>query len=135
MSESVPPEAPETETLEKLESIPDWLNDLYHDIDAKEFDTGFDCFAQDAEMVFGVYHAQGRNEIKSTLKEFDEGMETNHLLKEIWDGPRMKVARGVAELTDNESGETIESPFIQMYYMSGENPNKIQHAYIVAGPV
>ena len=56
-------------TFTKTEA-PQWLLDMWKEIDDKTFGRGFDCFTEDAVCNLGVADWKGREAIRSNLKAF-----------------------------------------------------------------
>ncbi len=71
---------------------PQWLLDMWKEIDDKTFGQGFDCFAEDAVCNLGVADWKGREAIRANLKAFiDTGFTALHHVTEYWDAGSLKV--------------------------------------------
>jgi hypothetical protein len=51
-------------------AAPQWLLDMWKEIDDKTFGKGFDCFAEDAVCNLGVADWHGREAIRNNLRQF-----------------------------------------------------------------
>ena len=123
----------ESQPLTKVPA-PAWVLAFFEDIDAKRFGSGFDCFAPDAEMRFGVGHWRGLDEIKAQLKKFDHGMDTKHTVTEFWDGGVVKVVRGEVMMKRHDTGQVVTPAMVHIFYMSLDDPTKARASYGAVGP-
>ena len=82
---------------------PQWLLDMWKEIDDKTFGKGFDCFTEDAVCNLGVADWKGREAIRANLRAFiDTGFTALHHVTEYWDGGFLKVFHGVVDMTPVE---------------------------------
>jgi hypothetical protein len=78
---------------------PQWLLDMWKEIDDRTFGKGFDCFTEDAVCNLGVADWKGREAIRTNLKAFiDTGFTTRHNVTEYWDAGFLKVFRGIVDM-------------------------------------
>ena len=78
---------------------PQWLLDMWKEIDDKTFGKGFDCFAEDAICNLGAADWHGREAIRNNLRAFiDKGFTALHDVVEYWDSPSLKVFRGTVTM-------------------------------------
>jgi hypothetical protein len=88
---------------------PQWLLDMWKEIDDKTFGKGFDCFMEDAVCNL-VADWKGREAIRANLKAFiDTGFTALHHVTEYWDGGFLKVFRGVVDMTEGILDETVHA--------------------------
>src|SRR5467141_383877 len=79
---------------------PQWLLDMWKEIDDKTFGRGFDCFAEDAVCNLGVADWHGRETIRNNLRAFiDTGFTAYHEVVEYWDSPSLKIFHGTVAMT------------------------------------
>ena len=84
---------------------PQWLLDMWKEIDDKTFGKGFDCFTEDAVCNLGVADWKGREAIRANLKAFiDTGFTALHHVTEYWDGGFLKVFCGIVDMTPDDVG-------------------------------
>jgi SnoaL-like domain len=116
---------------------PQWLLDMWNDIDDKTFGKGFDCFTEDAVCNLGVADWKGREAIRTNLKAFiDTGFTALHHVTEYWDGGSLKVFRGTVDMTpDNGSGPTVHPTMTHFFYMDETDNTKVRHWLGAVGPV
>lgn len=116
---------------------PQWLMDMWREIDDKTFGDGFNCFAEDAVCNLGVADWHGREAIRANLRAFiDTGFTAHHHVTEFWDGGQLKVFRGVVDMTpDNGSGPTIHPTMAHFFYMDERDPTKVRRWLGAVGPV
>ena len=98
---------------------PQWLLDMWKEIDDKTFGPGFDCFTEDAVCNLGVADWKGREAIRGNLKAFiDTGFTALHHITEYWDAGSLKVFRGVVDMTpDDPSMKTVHPTMTHFFYM------------------
>lgn len=124
-------------TFRKLSQPPDWVVRWFEEIDTKHFGPAFDgCFADDAEMIFGVAHVRGFAAIKAHLMEFDSTMDTRHTVIDFWDAGGVKFLRGEVRMTPHESPHKVVTPtFVHVWHMSEREPQRIQRLHGAVGPM
>ena len=109
---------------------PQWLLDMWKEIDDKTFGQGFDCFAEDAVCNLGVADWKGREAIRANLKAFiDTGFTALHHVTEYWDAGALKVFRGVVDMTPDDPTMT------HFFYMDERDATKVRHWVGAVGPV
>ena len=82
---------------------PQWLLDMWKEIDDKTFGKGFDCFTEDAVCNLGVADWKGREAIRGNLKAFiDTGFTAQHHVTEYWDAGFLKVFCGIVDMTPDD---------------------------------
>jgi hypothetical protein len=114
---------------------PQWLLDMWKEIDDKTFGKGFDCFAEDAVCNLGVADWKGREAIRANLKAFiDTGFTARHHVTEYWDGGFLKVFRGTVDMTPDNGGEIVHPTMTHFFYMD-EAGAKVRHWAGAVGPV
>ena len=116
---------------------PQWLLDMWMEIDDKTFGKGFDCFAEDAVCNLGVADWRGRETIRANLKAFiDTGFTALHHVTEYWDGGSLKVFRGTVDMTpDDGSGPTVHPTMTHLFYMDEKDTTKVRRWLGAVGPV
>ena len=107
---------------------PQWLLDMWKEIDDKTFGEGFNCFTEDAVCNLGVANWKGREAIRANLKAFiDTGFHTLHHVTEYWDAGFLKVFRGVVDMTpDDRSGPTVHPTMTHFFYMDEKTQTKVR---------
>ncbi len=125
----------ETRTFER-KTAPQWLLDLWKEIDEKSFGAGFDCFAEDAVCRLGVADWHGREAIRDNLRAFvDTGFTALHEVQEYWDGGSLKVFRGTVTMTPDGGGPAVHPTMTHFFYMDEADPTKVRHWHGAVGPV
>src|ERR1700761_2131140 len=116
---------------------PQWLLDMWKEIDDKTFGKGFDCFAEDAVCNLGVADWHGREAIRANLKAFiDTGFTALHHVHEYWDGGELKVSPGGADIPPTAaSGPTVPPSMSHFFYMDPKDPTKVARWVGAVGPV
>jgi hypothetical protein len=116
---------------------PQWLLDMWKEIDDKSFGKGFDCFAENAVCNLGVADWKGREAIRANLKAFiDTGFTALHHVTEYWDAGFLKVFRGVVDMTpDDRSKETVHPTMMHFFYMDEKDDTKVRRWVGAVGPV
>ena len=116
---------------------PQWLLDMWKEIDDKTFGRGFDCFAEDAVCNLGVADWHGREAIRANLKAFiDTGFTALHHVREYWDGGDMKVFHGIVDMAPTDGkGPTVHPSMSHFFYMDPKDPTKVTRWVGAVGPV
>lgn len=116
---------------------PQWLLDMWKEIDDKAFGKGFDCFTEDAVCNLGVADWKGREAIRTNLRAFiDTGFTTLHHVTEYWDAGFLKVFRGVVDMTPNDRvGPTVHPTMTHFFYMDEKDQTKVRWWVGAVGPV
>jgi hypothetical protein len=115
---------------------PQWLMDMWREIDDKTFGAGFDCFADDAVCNLGVADWRGREAIRANLKAFiDTGFTARHHVNEFWDGGQLKVFHGVVDMTPDAGGPAVHPTMTHFFYMDERDPTKVGRWVGAVGPV
>ena len=116
---------------------PQWLLDMWREIDDKTYGDGFNCFAKDAVCNLGVADWRGREVIRANLKAFiDTGFTARHHVMEFWDGGGIRVFHGVVDMTpDNGSGPAVHPTMTHFFYMDERDATKVRHWVGAVGPV
>ena len=115
---------------------PQWLLEMWKEIDDKTFGKGFDCFAEDAVCNLGVADWKGREAIRANLKAFiDTGFTALHHVTEYWDGGSLKVFRGVVDMTpDDKPDATVHPTMTHFFYMDEKDNTKVRRWVGAVGP-
>jgi SnoaL-like domain len=117
------------------EEPPQWLLDMWKEIDNKTFGKGFDCFTEDAVCNLGVADWHGREAIRANLKAFiDTGFTAQHHVTEYWDGGSLKVFRGVVDMTPDHGGDVVHPTMTHFFYMDEKDGTKVRHWIGAVGP-
>jgi hypothetical protein len=116
---------------------PQWLLDMWKEIDDKTFGKGFDCFTEDAVCNLGVADWKGREAIRNNLKAFiDTGFTARHHVAEYWDAGFLKVFHGVVDMTpDDRSGAIVHPTMCHFFYMDEKDNTKVRRWVGAVGPV
>ena len=122
------------ETMTKLDSAPDWVNAICHEIDTLVFTSAFDRFSPDAELIFGSELMRGPEEMKKFFYKIDTPLSSKHELFESWSGSGRTYVRGQANLINREKQQFFD-PFQWMFYHDPTNEGVLQMWRVTAGPV
>ncbi len=116
---------------------PRWLLDFWKEIDDKTFGTGFDCFADNASVTWGLRTGTGGRRSAKNLRAFiDTGFTALHDVREYWDGGTLKVFRGVVTMTpDDRSKPAVRPVMTHFFYMDEQDPAKVRRWVGSVGPV
>ena len=116
---------------------PQWLLDMWKEIDDKSFGKGLDCFTEDAVCNLGVADWKGREAIRTNLRAFiDTGFTTLHHVSEYWDAGFLKVFRGVVDMApDDRSGPTVHPTMTHFFYMDEKDQTKVRWWPGAVGPI
>jgi hypothetical protein len=125
-----------TQTFTKM-APPQWLLDMWKEIDEKTFGKGFDCFAENAVCNLGVADWRGRETIRANLRAFiDTGFTAHHEVVEYWDSPQLKVFHGKVGMTFDDPAVTARKPsMVHFFYMDQADPSKVSRWIGAVGPV
>ena len=100
-----------TQTFTKM-APPQWLLEMWKEIDEKTFGKGFDCFAENAVCNLGVADWHGRETIRANLRAFiDTGFTACHEVVEYWDSPQLKIFHGKVAMTFDDPGHGAQEAF------------------------
>jgi hypothetical protein len=124
-----------TVTFTKMPA-PQWLLDMWQEIDDKTFGKGFDCFAEDAVCNLGVADWHGRETIRNNLRQFiDRGFTALHEVVEYWDSPLLKVFHGKVGMTfDDPNVAAVRPTMTHFFYMDEKHPTKVKRWVGAVGP-
>src|ERR1700761_5074656 len=116
---------------------PQWLLDMWKEIDEKTFGKGFDCFAENAVCNLGVADWHGRETIRANLRAFiDTGFTAYHEVVEFWDSPQLKIFHGKVGMTFDDPSITPKKPsMVHFFYMDEADPTKVSRWIGAVGPV
>jgi hypothetical protein len=124
-----------TQTFTKMPP-PQWLLDMWKEIDDKTFGKGFDCFATDAVCNLGIADWHGRETIRENLRAFiDTGFTAHHEVIEYWDSPTLKIFHGKVGMTFDDPGIKAAKPTMaHFFYMDKADPTKVSRWVGAVGP-
>ena len=124
-----------TQTFTKMPP-PQWLLDMWKEIDDKTFGKGFDCFATDAVCNLGIAVWHGRETIRENLRAFiDTGFTARHEVIEYWDSPTLKIFHGKVGMTFDDPGIKAAKPTMaHFFYMDKADPTKVNRWVGAVGP-
>ncbi|WP_428489746.1 hypothetical protein [Rhodopila sp.] len=124
-----------TQSFTKM-APPQWLLDMWQEIDAKTFGKGFDCFAEDAVCNLGVADWHGRETIRENLRAFiDTGFTAKHQVVEYWDSPSLKIFHGTVGMKFDDPGIPTKHPsMVHLFYMDDADPSKVSRWIGAVGP-
>jgi hypothetical protein len=119
-----------------LKDPPQWLLDLWNEIDDKTFGKGFDCLADDAVCNLGVADWHGRIAIRENLRQFiDRGFTAHHDVVEYWDGGTIKVFHGKVRMTfDDPELAVVRPTMVHFFYMDDRDATKVSRWIGAVGP-
>lgn len=115
---------------------PQWLLDLWREIDDKTFGNGFDCLADDAVCNLGIADWHGRDAIRENLRQFiDRGFSAHHEVVEYWDGGLIKVFHGKVGMTFDDPGLPVVRPtMVHFFYMDERDTARVSRWIGAVGP-
>ena len=124
-----------TQTFTKM-LPPQWLLDMWKEIDDKTFGKGFDCFAADAVCNLGIADWHGRETIRENLRAFiDTGFTAHHKVIEYWDSPILKIFHGKVGMTFEDPGIKAAKPTMaHFFYVDKADPSKVSRWVGAVGP-
>jgi hypothetical protein len=115
---------------------PQWLLDMWKEIDDKTFGKGFDCFAENAVGNLGIADWHGRETIRENLRAFiDKGFTAHHDVVEYWDSPSLKIFHGKVGMKFDDPGMKPMRPTMShFFYMDQADPSKVSRWVGAVGP-
>src|ERR1700761_998158 len=114
---------------------PQWLLDMWKEIDDKTVCEGCECFTEDPVCNLGVADWHGREAIRANLKAFiDTGFTGLHHVTEYWDGGYLKVFRGVVDMTPDDGGDIVHPTMTHFFYMDEKDDTKVRRWIGAVGP-
>lgn len=119
----------DTNTLAKVDKMPDWVADLFKKIDKKDFAGAKAYMADDIELYFAHFQLRGLDQFLKVVGAFDNQFpEYHHLINEVWDGPELVMFGGTLQM-QLEDGSIIETPFWNRFYKSLDGQHKFVKAF------
>lgn len=115
-------------------AAPAWLLAVFNEIDTKGTGDAFDVLSDDVQMEFGTGRWRGREVIRTKLREFDEHMDTRHIIHTFWDCGAVKMFYGEITTTDHGSGKIATAAVCHFFYMDEQDPGKVRRWIGAAGP-
>lgn len=123
-------------SLEVMQAPPSWIQAFSDEIDTLTFGPGFERIEDDTDWNFGVRTGRGAAELKAFFEHIDGELDTEHRLLEFWSGPDQHIVRGEADVKP-KGKETAPTtvPFVWIFYMDEQSPERLKRIYIVNGPI
>ena len=124
------------ETLVLQQEAPEWVKDIFKEIDTLQFGTGFAQLTEQTAMEFGTAILIGVSAIKAFFIKIDSPLEIQHRIHDFWDGGLRKILRGDAILRKKGSNDApVTTPLMQIFCMDPSRPEKVERWFIVNGPI
>jgi len=125
-----------SETLVRLQQVPEWINEIFREIDTQHFAEGFAHLTDKTEMQFGTAKIVGVEAIKQFFIKIDSPLDIEHHVHDFWDGGVTKILRGDAFLRKKGStDDPVTTPLMMIFYMSADTGNVVTRWFIVNGPI
>ncbi len=123
-----------SKTLIHQEHAPEWVQQIFREIDTLQFGPGFAHLTEHTEMQFGTATIRGVEAIKAFFIKIDSPLEIEHRIHDFWDGGDTKILRGDAVLRRKGSAEApVTTPLMQIFYLAAEGV--VARWFIVNGPI
>jgi hypothetical protein len=124
------------EILIHQQEAPQWVKEIFKEIDTLQFGSGFSHLTEQTVMEFGTATVKGAQAIKQFFIKIDSPLEIEHRIHDFWDGGATKILRGDAVLRKKGSDdELITTPLMQIFYMDADKSNELSRWFIVNGPI
>lgn len=125
-----------TETLTHVDQQPQWAKDFSTEIDTLKFGPGFDKLTERTKFSFGTTAMVGATAVKAFFLKIDGELDTAHRTLDFWQGETYHILRGEADLRKKSGGgDKIVDPYMWIFYVDKQNPDKFERVFIVNGPV
>lgn len=119
----------------KATEAPEWIYQLFSEIDTLAFGPGFARLNEQTVMQFGTALITGVSAIRAFFEKIDSPLEITHRIHDFWDGGRTKILRGDAVLRRKGSGDSfVTTPLMQIFYMADQR-EELERWFIVNGPI
>lgn len=116
------------ETIVKLESVPDWLVDLFQHIDQKDHVGASKYIDKEVEIQFAHFQLKGVEQFIEFVGNFNNQFsEYHHEIEEIWVGGNKLMFGGRIDFILKE-GSRVSTPFWDVFTTNANEPKKIQKA-------
>jgi len=114
-----------TNQLNKLESIPAWLGDMFSRIDKKDFAGARKYMADNVIMEFAHYNLTGPDQLIKTVGEFDvQFAQYHHSIEQVWQGDGVVMFGGHLTFVLDD-GFSHATPFWNIFIMAADNTQKV----------
>ncbi len=124
------------ETLTHLDQPPQWAIDFTNEIDTLQFGPGFSRLTDKTEFSFGTTKMVGADAVKQFFHRIDDSLDTAHRTLDFWQGQSYHILRGEADLKKKDgTGTKLTDPYMWIFYMDKNDPEKFERIFIVNGPV
>jgi hypothetical protein len=124
-------------------AAPQWLLQIFREIDTLDFGDGFARMTEDTDMYFGTEHVHGVRAIKAFFVKIDEPLNISHEVVEYWAAEGgVRLLRGEATMAKKSEPDTVLRgvPFMHIYYLDQDYLDeteavRIKTLRITAGPL
>ena len=124
------------ETLIRQEYAPEWVQQIFREIDTLQFGPGFAHLDAHTEMQFGTAIIRGVEAIQAFFVKIDSPLEIEHRIHDFWDGGTTQILRGDVVLRKKGSQDPfVTTPLMQIFYLDADQPDRLARWFIVNGPI
>jgi hypothetical protein len=116
---------------------PQWLLQIFDEIDARKFGEGFSHLTEDTDLYLGAAHLHGVEAIKEFFLRGDKDRNVTHRVIESWtaDGG-VHLTRGeITVAKKTEPDRVVHAPFMSIAYLEEGEPVRIKTMYVMSGRV
>lgn len=114
--------------LKKVETLPDWVKELFTAIDHKKFEKLPQYFSSEFVLHFSHYTLKGVEKAIHFVGTFDKGLPGyEHIMEEVWVSDELIMFGGTLKVT-LEDGTSISTPFWNRFYIE-EGKEQFKKAY------
>jgi hypothetical protein len=125
-----------TETLVHQKEAPQWIKEIFKEIDTLQFGPGFAHLTEETVMEFGTARVRGLQSIRQFFVKINSPLEIEHRIDDFWDGGARKILRGNALLRKKGTNdEPITTPLMMVFSMDPDQSGQLSHWFIVNGPI
>ena len=115
---------------------PQWLLQIFDEIDAQEFGDGFSHMTEDTDLYLGTAHVHGVEAIKEFFLEIDRDLNVTHRAIESWTAGGVCLTRLEATVAKKaEPDKVVHVPSVNVAYLEEGESVRIKTMYVTAGPV
>jgi hypothetical protein len=105
---------------------PDWILQLFDELDALDFGTAFERFTADTELEFGTARVKGAEAMKAFFINMDSSLNVKHHILEYWYGRNVRIVRGDIFLSSKDNPSKVTTaPMVNIFYMLKTGSKKI----------
>jgi hypothetical protein len=118
-------------------ATPQWLLQIFEEIDAQKFGEGFSHMTEDTDLYLGTAHVHGVEAIKEFFLEIDRDLNVTHRAIESWtaEGGVCLTRLEATVAKKAEPDKVVHAPSVNVTYLEEGEPVRIKTMYVTAGPV